>query len=420
MAAGTAAITAPWIWLLARRALLPALSIEGGLVGGGSYNALSESLLWSVQNELLIAAGLLGAWLGLRRRAGAAAVLLLWVALLALEGNPWLLTYLAPGAGALLLIWGLRRRQLPAAVAGVGLLLLNPFGVALPYLWLITNDVVVISLFVPLGVLAGGGAALLYESLPLARRWPRAAGLLAAALCLALAGYGAFAQRDVLNQNTVLATADDRAAIGWVGANTPPSARFLVNSAGWLPTARRGADGGWWLLPLAERWTTAPPVLYTYGDPAYVRHVNAVSDIVAGYKPGQEQAILDLIVSEGITHIYLGAKGGPLKPELFANRPGFRTIYQRGGVTIIAVEGITSASGRREDPRHPPAAQQVGDQPVAEQHYEHQPILAGEAAARAHGLEGHPEEDDRRRPVDHRRRAVRRRRLAADRVDCPA
>jgi hypothetical protein len=78
-------------------------------------------------------------------------------------------------------------------------------------------------------------------------------------------------------------------------------------------------------------------VLYTYGDPGYVRHVNAVSDTVAGYTPGQEQAILDLIAAEGVTHIYLGAKGGPLRPELFAGRPGFRTIYQRGGVTIIAV-----------------------------------------------------------------------------------
>jgi hypothetical protein len=337
MAAGAAAITAPWLWLLARRALLPALSSAGGLVGGGSYNALSASLLWSTQNELLIAAGLLGAWLGLRRRAGAAAMVLIWVALLALEGNPWLIVYLTPGAGALLLIWGLRRRHLPAALAGGGLLLLNPRTVDLPYLWLITNDVVVISLFMPLAVLAGGGAALLYAALPPARRWPRAVGIVAAALCLALAGYGAFAQRDVLNQSTVLATAEDRVAIGWAAANTPPDARFLVNSAGWLPTARRGADGGWWLLPLAARWTTAPPVLYTYGAPDYVRHVNAVSDMVAGYRPGGEQAILDLIASERITYIYLGAKGGALKPELFAGRPGFRTIYQQGGVTIIAV-----------------------------------------------------------------------------------
>ncbi len=335
--AGAAAITAPWLGLLARRALLPALSSAGGLAGGGSYNALSDSLLWSTQNELLIGAGLLGAWLGLRRRAGTAAAVLIWVALLAIEGNPWLIVYLTPGSGVLLLLWGLRRRRLLAALAGACLLLINPFSVDPPYLWLITNDVVVISLFMPLGVLAGGAVALLYDSLPPARRWPRAAGICTAALALAVSGYAAYAQRDVLNQDTVLATAADRAAISWAAANTPPDARFLVNSANWLPTARRGADGGWWLLPLAGRWVSTPPVLFTYGDPEYVRHVNAVSDIVASYTPGQEQAIFDMITSERITHIYLGAKGGTLNPEIFVGQPGFRTVYQQDGVTIIAV-----------------------------------------------------------------------------------
>ncbi len=334
---GAAAITAPWIALLARRALLPALASAGGLAGGGSYNALSAGLLWSRQNELLIAAGLLGAWLGLRRRAGAAAIILLWVALLAAEANPWLIVYVSPGAGALLLIWGLSQRSMPAVLLGVGMLLINPRTVALPYLWLITNDVLVISLFVPLGVLVGGAAALLYAALPPARRWPRAAGVGAAAAALALAGWGADDQRDVLNQSTVTATADDRAAITWAAANTPADARFLVNNTGWLDAMRRSTDGGWWLLPLAGRSTTTPPVLYIYGDPAYVRHVHDVEAAIASYRPGQEQVILDLIAREGITHIYLGAKGGTLTPELFAGRPGFRTVYQKGGVTIIAV-----------------------------------------------------------------------------------
>ncbi|NNJ09844.1 hypothetical protein EKD04_005850 [Chloroflexales bacterium ZM16-3] len=334
---GVAVITAPWIWLLARRALLPALASDGGLAGGGSYNALNAGLLWSRQNELLIAVGLLGAWLGLRRRVGAAAITLIWVALLAVEANPWLIVYLTPGAGALLLIWGLRRRSLPAGLAGVGLLLINPRTVALPYLWLITNDVLVISLFVPLGVLTGGAAALLYDALPSARRWPRATATITAAAALALAGWGAYDQRGVLNQNTVAATPADRAAITWAAANTPPDARFLVNSIGWLGPVKRGTDGGWWLLPLAGRWTTAPPVLYTYGSPDYVRYVQAIEAAVADYQPGQEQAILDLIASERITYIYLGAKGGALTPELFVGRPGFRTVYQEGGVTIIAV-----------------------------------------------------------------------------------
>jgi hypothetical protein len=332
---GTLVITAPWIWLLVRRALLPALETSGGLEGGGSYNALSTGLLWSLRNQWLIGLALLGAWLGLRRRIGAPAVLLIWVALLAIQSNPWLLVYITPGGGVLVLLLAIRRRNLPTAIIGLALLLINPFTVVLPYLWLITSDVVAISLFVPLGVLIGGGVALVFERLSVGR--PRLAMALFAALTLALAGWGAYDRRVVINQTTVLAMPADREAIAWVAANTSADARFLVNSTAWLGPTRRGSDGGWWLLPLAGRQTTTPPVLYTYGDPAYVRHVQEVAEVVVGYKPGNEQAIFDLIAREGIGYIYLGPVGGPLSPAIFADQPGFQTVYAQDGVTIIAV-----------------------------------------------------------------------------------
>ncbi|NTW03370.1 MAG: hypothetical protein HGA19_19195 [Oscillochloris sp.] len=336
-AVAVALLTAPWLWLLAHRTLLPALASEGGLAGGGSYNALTANLLWSRQNLPLIVVALLGAWLGIRRRASAAAVILIWVALLAIESNPWLIVYLTPGMGVLLLIGGLRQRRLSIIIVGVGLILINPRTVELPYLWLITNDVVVISLFMPLGVLTGGGIALLYAALPPTRRWPHAVGASAAAFALGVAGWGAYDQRGVLNQNTVLATSADRDAITWAATNTPPDAHFLVNSTGWLGTVGRGADGGWWLLPLAGRSTTAPPVLFIYADADYARHVFEVEQTTTTYQPGQDQNIFDLITREKITYIYLGAKGGVLKPELFDGRPGFHIVYQQAGVTIIAV-----------------------------------------------------------------------------------
>jgi hypothetical protein len=342
--AAAGALTAPWLALLLSRALLPAVA-DSGLAGGGSYNALNEGLLWVEPNRLLVALGLAGALVGLARRASAAAALVLWVGFLALLANPWLLTYLLAALGAALLVMALSYRRF--ALAGVAAAMLA--GAALgspPYLWLITNDVVVISLFMPLAALIGGGAALLYERL--AATGPRAARALAPAgvAALAVAGWlGAGAMRDqALNQTTVLAGPTDRAAIAWAAAETPPEARFLVNAAPWLSTARRGADGGWWLLPLAGRWTTAPPVLYVYGDPAYVAHVNAVADTVIGYVPGGEQAILDLIAAEGITHIYLVEGIGPLRAEIFAGRPGFTQVYARDGVTIFAVERPAAAA----------------------------------------------------------------------------
>jgi hypothetical protein len=365
---GGLALASPWLAMLLRRSLGPVLS--GGLVGDGSYNAFNSGLLWVGPNYALVALALAGALLGLHRRTGAAAVVLLWVGLMLLGANPWMLGYLLPAAGLLLLLAGLRgllrlrmsaapshsanwpaqphsaaapRWFSPAALLalGAGLLLLNPALVELPYLWLINNDAVVISMFMPLALLSGGGAALLAEGLS-NRAGPRLRRALAPVGLALLIGAGAWGLRgvsaSVLNPGTVLGAPAEREAIAWAAAQTPPEARFLVNAAPWMPDAHRGADGGWWLLPLAGRWTTAPPVLFIYGPPDYVRHVMAVNDTIIGYTPGNEQIILDLIAAERISHIYLVAGRGPLGREIFVGRAGFSVIYERDGVTIIAVE----------------------------------------------------------------------------------
>ncbi len=336
--AGAGALTAPWLALIVTRALLPAAA-AGELAGGGSYNALNENLLWVAPNRLLAALALGSALLALWRRERSAAALLIWVGLLALMTNPWLVGYVLPAVGAVALINGVLRRALLLVVVGIALLLLNPALVTLPYLWLLPNDVLVISLFMPLALLIGGGAALSYRWLGDAR--PRLRPFLApaiAVLVIAIGLGGAITSRSVINPVTLLVRPGEPAALAWAAAQTPPEARFLVNAAPWLPGARRGADGGWWLLPLAGRWTSAPPVVYVYGAPEYVTHVNAVADTVIGYAPGQEQAIFDLIAAEGITHIYLVDGVGPLHAGLFAGRPGFVQVYGRDGVTIFAVE----------------------------------------------------------------------------------
>ncbi|HMQ32892.1 MAG TPA: hypothetical protein PKD53_19330 [Chloroflexaceae bacterium] len=340
VAAGVAgaALTAPWLALLVGRALLPAVA-DGGLAGGGSYNALNEGLLWVEPNRLLAALAMAAGLAGLARRRAVAAALALWVGLMALLANPWLLAYLLAAVGLALVAAAIPRRRLARAGAGAALLLSAALGPP-PYLWLITNDVVVISLFLPFAALIGGGAAMLYGRL--AALGPATGRALPWAWAAALAGVGVWgaAAMDgrVLNQTTVLARPADRAAIAWVAAETPPEARFLVNAAPWLPTARRGADGGWWLLPLAGRATTMPPVLYVYGPPDYVARVNAVADAVIGYAPGGERAILDLVAAEGVTHIYLAEGVGPLTAEIFAGRPGFTPVYAQDGVTIFAVD----------------------------------------------------------------------------------
>jgi hypothetical protein len=316
-AAMALALAAPWLWVLAMRTLFPAFARPRDLVGGGSYNALSDGLLWAGHNRVLIALALAAALWALARRRRAAAEQAGWVAAMALLANPVL--------------------------------------VGLPYLWLITNDVFVISLFLPTGVLIGGGACLLVEAIErkiAGSRWSvvssrtatdhgqRLMGTLTqallAAVLAAIALWGAWDLRRVVNPGTVLATSADVAAIAWVAEHTPPDARFLVNAAPWLGL-QRGADGGWWLLPLAGRWVSAPPVIYTYGAPEYVREVGELNKTILGFHKGQEQQIYDLIDRERITHIYLSSRAGPLVLATFAGSPAFEIVYQRDGVTILAV-----------------------------------------------------------------------------------
>jgi hypothetical protein len=140
----------------------------------------------------------------------------------------------------------------------------------------------------------------------------------------------------VVNPDTILATKADEAAIEWAAEHTPADARFLVGVTPWL-NVYRGTDGGWWLLPLAGRWTSVPPVLYVYGAPDYVRAVGELSKAVANLPRDQKRQIYDLIERERITHIYLGPHSGPLAPETFAGDPTFEKVYERDGVTILAV-----------------------------------------------------------------------------------
>lgn len=331
-ALGTLALSGPWLWVLAQQRLAPGPGSGAlALVGGGSFNALDPNLLWAGQMRALVALALAAALWGVWRRAWPVADLLGWLVALVVCANPWLALYLLPAAGLALLLWALARRSFGWALLGAALLPANPWLLRLPYLALITNEALVISLFIPLGALIGGAAAALWGQ---ARRPAvRAAGALGLA---ALALSGAWGMRDVVNPATVLATPADVAAIAWAAEHTPPDARFLINTAPWLGTGR-GADGGFWLLPLAGRWTSAPPVLFDYGPPAYVAATRARNRLVMSFQPGQEQQIYELIARERITHIYLGARPGALTLAAFPRSAGFTPVYERDGVTILKV-----------------------------------------------------------------------------------
>jgi hypothetical protein len=293
-------LTAPWLLLLARRVLLPAVEAPGGLVGGEGPNTLSAGLLWVGQNALLFALAGLGALGALWRRHSMGLALLGWLAAMVLMANPQV--------------------------------------VRLPPVWLLTNDALAIMLFLPAGLLIGA-LALPLEAWGRFLRPPRRAWYCASLVVATLAwgAWGAWGLRSVVNPRTVLADAADVRAIAWAAANTPPDARFFVSSVGWLPGVARGGDAGSWLLPLVGRWTTVAPPIFVYGPPDYVRDTLALQREVVALPTSEPRALLAWLRARSIGYVYVGAHNSPLAADALRAEPGFEQLYSEGGATIFRV-----------------------------------------------------------------------------------
>jgi hypothetical protein len=294
--AGTAAAL-PW--------LIPMLRYSSGSIGVGvvSSNAAVEaayfadyaSYLWKMlgplRNYLFLGAGLLAGAAALLRR-GPRRVLAVWGLILALQTLPW----------------GLR---------------IEPF----------RPDHLAIVLFLPAAVLAADGPASLADWIRRRRPALRPRVFLAgAALGCCLAGI--WQTRTIVPQATILADADDRAAVIWAGANTPADAVFLINTTPWQAGLYRGVDGGWWLLPLANRRTLLPPMLYSFADPAYIAEVNGLAEEVFLLK-GCTLEFRTLVREQGVTHVYVREGIGSLQPADLEACPGWTEVFRIGAVRIF-------------------------------------------------------------------------------------
>jgi len=248
----------------------------------------------------------------------------------------------AAGAGG---VWGaLRRRHEIVLVllwVGLWLLVANLHLLGLPDWWLMPNSAVVISFWLPVSILCGwlagdllallirGGKRRLPSS---AWEWLFGAGLFG--LVLALAGWGSWHSVDVINPVTVLVTADDMRAIDWVSDNTPPQARFLINTRQWQGDIHMGTDGGWWLPLLAGRDVTLPSVLYRHGSPSYYQAIGDLASTVEDAESLDDPALIARLGREGVTHVYVGARGGRLMPKELDPSPHYQLRYASGPARV--------------------------------------------------------------------------------------
>lgn len=301
----------PW-WLRLASSLLGSGSLGGWLAAPQTFNEPHWGLL-ALRYErpliILSAVGMLLSLLGAVLRAFGVPIPI------------WTRPSLAPVVGLTL---------------GLTLLITNPGLIGLSNSWVMSNDALLITAFLPVALLTGYAAAAMMEAvvwkLPgQAQRLVNsvgAVGLVVAALYL---GDGMLS---VVNPVTVLATQADVTAALWVRQNTPATARFLVNARPWQEGAYAAPDGGGWLPVLAGRAVTLPPVSYAYsGSVPLIEGVTRTARAVADAK--QAEDVLSVMDAEGATHVYIGAKGGGLRPEMFRGRPEFREVYAADNVFIF-------------------------------------------------------------------------------------
>jgi hypothetical protein len=256
-----------------------------------------------------------------------------------------LFTYLPPLVWVLFPVglgWGLWRRQKGIALAGLwwlGLLVIaNPQWFHLPGEGVISNFAVFIAAYIPAGVVEGAALGWL-----IGERGRRTAPALGLALMTMVLGFMSVRPRlaDLNVTAAALAARPDLRAAEWIRANTPETARFLINSAfAYEDSVIFGTDGGWWLPVLARRPVTVPPLNYELEQgsrPGYVAWVNALSAAIQAQGIDAPDVLAQLR-ERGVTHVYLGQRHGPaLDPQQLLASPHFRLVYHQDRVWIFAV-----------------------------------------------------------------------------------
>jgi hypothetical protein len=243
-------------------------------------------------------------------------------------------------------VWGLRRR-----VTGIGLLLVwvialfisaDPSILHLSGTWLLSNSSTLIFMYVPVSILVGYMAVAAYDfgRAKIARStkltsWQivYVGGVLLVLLTATVIGIRA--QLPILNPNTILFEPADMEAMTWIRENTPSDAVFLINTRPWMYSIYMGSDGGWWIPLLTDRQVTMPPLIYGYGGRDYAQEVNAFAEAVQEADALDTPAMRARLTAAGVTHIYIGARGGTLHPEMLLGKPDFSLLYSNDDVWIF-------------------------------------------------------------------------------------
>lgn len=214
----------------------------------------------------------------------------------------------------------------------------------LPETLVVNLNSMIISLFLPLALLLSLVAARLWQWGGRLLRGCRAAGPVAVAAAVivgiavgVLALFGARLQIGILNPQTILAEPEDSPALAWIDANLPADATVAVNSWQWLGSTWAAGDGGAWLVPLTGRAATTPPIDHIYNAELFAE-VRAFNEHAAAVTDWSDPAAVEWLRQQGVTHVYVGQRGGYFDPAALLRNPHLRPIYQAAGTFVFELQ----------------------------------------------------------------------------------
>ncbi len=249
-------------------------------------------------------------------------------------------------AGVVLLIVALFRRRTWATAplllllwVGILFLLLSADRVGLPLTSLVNLNSMYIILFVPLAIFLALLFAPLWNWL-VEQHWllQTVGALILGALVGGMLLFGVRQQITILNAQTILAKEEDLIALQWLDANLPADTTLAVNSWQWLGETWAAADGGAWIVPLTGRAATTPPIDHIY-NPDLFRFVREFNLDAATQSDWSDPAQAQWLKEQGITHIFVGKKGGYFDPAVLSRNPQLDMVFGQNGVFIFAVGG---------------------------------------------------------------------------------
>ncbi|MCP4363118.1 MAG: hypothetical protein GY796_34385, partial [Chloroflexi bacterium] len=247
-------------------------------------------------------------------------------------------------AAAFLLIGGLLKKRLwvilpLTLVLWISLLFLLLAGdyLGLPTTSLVNLNSMYITLFLPLAIFLAVHLDRLW-------RWLKGSHWIVLLLGYVLAGgvitavtlFGIHQQINILNQQTILVQPEDLPALAWLEENTAPDAFIAVNSWRWLGQTWAGSDGGAWIVPLTNRSSSTPPADYDYDADLFatVKTFNEKATAVTDWS-AMETAVW--LQEQGISHIFVGARGGFFDPAALAKNPNLKMVYGHDGVFVFEI-----------------------------------------------------------------------------------